>query len=742
MGRKFSVKLAKLILFLQGLFIILFLFQNCGGVAINAIGLADPIVLPSTVSEPTYLKPPTDEVQRSRLVVFMDMSQSMVSQYCDHDISSPAPASPAMCYLSNSADPDMWRLKNLQNWLVKLQTDLTAEALQQTRVLIVPFTGGLAELKRDEPTVDGAMQFVSVADALQIVNRLINEQIATKSNIMQADPTEVVETIMGTSVPTNRLELLKTRVKDEIASLSQQGLSSYANFQVLIFSDGEPVPSSKNVKDTIERVWAVKEDARGVGQGVFSYAGCISLCSGVVNSWIENNFSNVPSVMCRNQYSGASNNPDDCRICRPEDSYICTGSANLPNSVCPAYCVAAIDSYNQTGLNTGYGFVAGATNTLFNDIKTSWGRFETNTPSKIVRAINGLRAIFAENSEVQYQVNFFKIDKFKLNNPPPPAATPVITNWLDLAKVSFTKNTIHKVVTSASMDQTLFQSLQSSASYKIKDFYIFNLNARVDKFGVFQTDSDGDGLFDYEDENVNEARSNGVCLDSIAKYYGCLVLSCSAKLDIDGDGLNECEERTMGLDSFDLDTDNDGLPDSIEIVYGSNPKKNSKLENSNPQSDSESDYRAVYYGLHPFADWSDVRPSAKMNFTYEIADPKTFQTRSGTEIQTWGYRAKINGFPSAVKQPANAILDMYNSRTENDSTRHTINLLKSSSVGQQNNMLILISLVSTANPNEVYWFGLNKDAKVAVAGEPVEVIKLNLQDLIQMKAKDPQGEFK
>lgn len=736
-----SNKFAKIFLIFYAVLLVLMTFQNCGQVGLGPIAPLAPIVTSSEASQPTYLKPPTDEVQRSRLVVFMDMSQSMVSQYCDHDISSPTPANTPVCYISNSADPDLWRLKNLRNWLVKLQGDLTAEALAETRVLIVPFTGGLAELKRSEPTIDGAMQFVNLADSLQIVDRLMAEQVEAKSNILAANPAEVVETIMGTSVPLNRLEILKTRVKDEIILLGQQGVSSYASFQILVFSDGEPVPSSKNVKDTIERVWAVKEDARGIGQGLFGYSQCISLCSGVVQNWIDNNFSNVPSVKCRSQYYSGSN-PDDCKICRPEDSYICTGGDHVPNSVCPAYCVAAIDSYNQTGLNTGYGFVAGATNTLFNDIKTSWGQFESNTPSKIVRSINGLRAIFSENSEVQYQVHFFKIDKYKLNNPPPPAPNPVITNWLDLAKVSFTKNTTHKLVTSASMDQTLFQSLQSSSSYKIRNFFVFNLNARVDKYGVFSVDSDGDGLFDRDDESPSEARSNGICLDIIAENYGCLALSCSAKLDIDGDGLNECEERTMGTDSYDFDTDNDGLPDLIEIIYGSNPKKNSTLENSNPQSDSQSDFNAVFYGLHPYANWNEINENSKMKFTYQIADPKRIPTKSGTFIQTWGYVAKIDGFPSALKLTANPIFDMFNSRTENETTKHKISLLKTSPSTQQNNMLILISLVSTSNPNEIYWFALNKPMDVAIANQPIRPIDLNLGELLQLKAKDPQGEFK
>jgi hypothetical protein len=45
---------------------------------------------------------------------------------------------------------------------------------------------------------------------------------------------------------------------------------------------------------------------------------------------------------------------------------------------------------------------------------------------------------------------------------------------------------------------------------------------------------------------------------------------CTAGLDADGDGLDECEELSAGTDPDLADTDGDGLDDGEEVACGSN----------------------------------------------------------------------------------------------------------------------------------------------------------------------------
>lgn len=51
------------------------------------------------------------------------------------------------------------------------------------------------------------------------------------------------------------------------------------------------------------------------------------------------------------------------------------------------------------------------------------------------------------------------------------------------------------------------------------------------------------------------------------KFLGCHVLT-----DLDGDGLNSCEEIAVGTSDLDFDNDGDGVPDSIEIIMQTKSK--------------------------------------------------------------------------------------------------------------------------------------------------------------------------
>ena len=63
-------------------------------------------------------------------------------------------------------------------------------------------------------------------------------------------------------------------------------------------------------------------------------------------------------------------------------------------------------------------------------------------------------------------------------------------------------------------------------------------------------DSDGDGLTDFEEEEIYGTDAN------IA--------------DTDRDGLNDGEEISVGLNPFDFDTDGDGLADGVDFDPYSN----------------------------------------------------------------------------------------------------------------------------------------------------------------------------
>ncbi len=126
-----------------------------------------------------------------------------------------------------------------------------------------------------------------------------------------------------------------------------------------------------------------------------------------------------------------------------------------------------------------------------------------------------------------------------------------------------------------------YASLQRSL--KLKRLIGFNRNA-ISRNGVMYVDSDGDGIADEDEDQIGtdkvdaDSDDDGL-MDGVELKMGLkpqagnpdVVNSCNVTSDIDGDRLNDCEERVLGTDSCITDTDGDGLPDLVEVLGGSNP---------------------------------------------------------------------------------------------------------------------------------------------------------------------------
>jgi len=70
--------------------------------------------------------------------------------------------------------------------------------------------------------------------------------------------------------------------------------------------------------------------------------------------------------------------------------------------------------------------------------------------------------------------------------------------------------------------------------------------------------------------------------------------------DLDGDGLSDALENTIGTNPNDSDTDFDGLDDGEEVnEYMTNPS------NSDTDGDGLSDWLEVHSGSNPLVSWRD-----------------------------------------------------------------------------------------------------------------------------------------
>jgi hypothetical protein len=138
--------------------------------------------------------------------------------------------------------------------------------------------------------------------------------------------------------------------------------------------------------------------------------------------------------------------------------------------------------------------------------------------------------------------------------------------------------------------------------FTLKNLIITNLNARpkllftgpADKIGTAPPDSDGDGL---DDETEQKLGTNPLAIDTDGDGFNDLLevrLSASGfdpldpsdadcrlaidRVDTDGDGLLDCEERFVGTNRHFFDTDADGMPDDNELVFNTNPTGNDALD--------------------------------------------------------------------------------------------------------------------------------------------------------------------
>lgn len=146
---------------------------------------------------------------------------------------------------------------------------------------------------------------------------------------------------------------------------------------------------------------------------------------------------------------------------------------------------------------------------------------------------------------------------------------------------------------------------QAQVLYQQKQMWAFNLSSIYSQ-GVQEPDSDLDGIPDKEDANPLNPRSSGGILDKLCLMANpsgvCQKPSQNCEQDFVGLGFNRCDieisQQIFGTPLTGFDTDNDGLPDFIEIRYGLNPVV-ADLGDANLDGDSFSNLEELQSGLNP-----------------------------------------------------------------------------------------------------------------------------------------------
>lgn len=217
------------------------------------------------------------------------------------------------------------------------------------------------------------------------------------------------------------------------------------------------------------------------------------------------------------------------------------------------------------------------------------------------------------------------------------------------------------------------------------------------------------------------------------KNANFITMGCSPEIDRDADGLNECEEKTLGTSDSDFDTDGDGIPDAMEVLYGYNPTVSDLKVNSS--SDEIDNYDQWKMGVPPSVNVDSV-PSELL--TQVIAEPqgqKSVIDSFNRTIVVPEYLFKIQNMRTANVGASTDTPMTFMSKTKKASTAVLPRIIGGIHPAGVNRIVIIGKVVSVQNVGDVYWVGKVIDVPYEKDGQQISI---NFDDLKPLQALDPQ----
>ena len=161
------------------------------------------------------------------------------------------------------------------------------------------------------------------------------------------------------------------------------------------------------------------------------------------------------------------------------------------------------------------------------------------------------------------------------------ASAPIFFSFQNCSKVKLKDSSV--VLANLVNLKTGSGSICIPTNYTLESFFITNLNVKATQRGL-EPDSDGDGMSDLEEKafgtNPLLRRTNSTVLDSICRevdYNGqCKSLNFVCDPTENRLGFSECDVlalqiTAMPADGAGIDSDQDGIPDYLEMRIGSFP---------------------------------------------------------------------------------------------------------------------------------------------------------------------------
>jgi len=185
------------------------------------------------------------------------------------------------------------------------------------------------------------------------------------------------------------------------------------------------------------------------------------------------------------------------------------------------------------------------------------------------------------------------------------------------------------VATTPNNFQSTFQALNYTSLQRalvLKRVIAFNRSA-ISRGGQLLVDTDGDGLPDQDEialgtDPTNPDTDGDGISDGVEVRMGMdplhpdVVNGCSPFIDSDGDRLNDCEERVLGTDPCQSDTDADGVNDLVEFLSNTNPVVPEGLSDSDRDGHINLDELVA----HTDANSADLSYYTERGYQYTIQD--------------------------------------------------------------------------------------------------------------------------
>jgi len=346
------------------------------------------------------------------------------------------------------------------------------------------------------------------------------------------------------------------------------------------------------------------------------------------------------------------------------------------------------------------------------EMRQNWGEPENNELEVVVSKIDSIKSLPLFYGEGQLRFSFLQIhpDRIESERNKPE------NNFIKMANSFFPQDAYANLVSDDFPTKPNFLMKKDFESFQMTAFYALNVNYRVGDNGQLIVDSDGDGLDDETEIKLgtdplnSHSLGHGVCLDSIAvkpEYRDICLLSaealqCDSEIDIDADGLSECEEMILRSNPLDYDQDGDSIPDGLEVIYGFFLNENdSRLDTSGDNSSN-----VVHFGSNasPYPHHQSIDRSALVSFVKKLLGRELFTNEGGQLAQTEGYQIEITNFPVAKLRGESIHPKRYRDRQKSETSLiGPMQLPFGGAPINKNRVRLFARVVDINNPTKARW---------------------------------------